>query len=73
MLNALIAAGIILCAIQAIRVKKLIAAALWLAEGGPGAPARHPIAVCERSTWLRDRFALPCRPARGRSATADPP
>ena len=31
MLNALIAAGIILCAIQAIRVKKLIAAALWLA------------------------------------------
>ncbi len=31
MLNALIAAGIILCAVQAIRVKKLLAAALWLA------------------------------------------
>ena len=31
MLNALIAAGIILCAIQAIRVKKLIAEALWRA------------------------------------------
>ncbi len=31
MLNALIAAGIILCAVQAVRVKKLIAAALWLA------------------------------------------
>jgi len=31
MLNALIAAGIILCAVQAVRVKKLIVAALWLA------------------------------------------
>jgi len=31
MLNALIAAGIILCAIQAVRVKKLLVAALWLA------------------------------------------